>query len=213
MTPIETTVLQTTAKTAEGLLGRLLGPSADIYGQMLASGAQMQFLKNQIKNFKKVQKIVDDDNINIKQINLKVLFPYLNGVALEEDETLQDMWANLLVNYIDASKLLIETVYPNIISQLSTQNIEIINYMAKNDGKLEMNPTEHLEKVEKSVESLPNLIRLGIVVQVRVQPKLPLGTIKAPTINDLTLPDIRGDKPTGFILTAFGWNFLKACSR
>lgn len=213
MTPIETTVLQTTAKTAEGILGKLLGPSADVYGQMLANGAQMRLLKNQIKNFKKVQKIIDDNGIEIKQVNLKVLFPYLNGVALEDDETLQDMWANLFVNYIDASKALIETVYPNILSQLSTQNVKIINYMARNERKLEMDPIENLDKVAKSIESLPNLIGLGIIEQVFVKPKLPPGTSRSPTINDLTLPDIDRSKPTSFILTSFGMNFLKACSR
>jgi hypothetical protein len=47
----------------------------------------------------KAKEITEKENIDIKQINLKAFAPLLEGAALEADETLQDMYANLLVNY------------------------------------------------------------------------------------------------------------------
>lgn len=208
MTPIETTALQTTAKTAEGLLGKLLGPSADIYGQILASGAQMQFLKNQIKNFKKVQKIVDDDNINIKQVNVKVLFPYLNGVALEEDETLQDMWANLFVNYIDTTKNLTVIVYPDILKQLSTNEVVILKYVNENKAGIRTG-FQRSKDVLFNSDEIANLSRLGLISEQK-------HLFKDHYIDEITNEKKVWKEEIGgvgeYILTSFGKFFLKACS-
>ena len=213
MTPIETKALETASKVTEGLLSRWFGPMFDHWGLRMNYNATPATIQNLARNVEKVKKIIEDNKVVLKGIDLKVAVPYLNGVCLEDNETLQNMWANLLVNYLDHSKALLETVYPNILSQLSTQNVKIINYMARNEGKLEMDPTENLDKVAKSIESLPNLLRLGIAEQIFVNQKLPPGVSRTPSINDLTLPDIRGNKPTSFKLTVFGWNFLSACSR
>lgn len=203
MTPAETEALKITAKTAEGLLSRLLGPVADVYGQMIAANKQVRLLENQIKNFKKVQKIIQDNEITIKDVNLKVLFPYLNGVALEEDETLQEMWANLFTNYIDASKKLVVTVYPSVLSQLSSDDVEIIKYMI--EGKKNL-PVGRWLQVDHDFqpESIANLERLGIIAEVPNLSQYDSGP-GHPAIEQLA--------PEEYFLTDFGSHFYNSCKR
>jgi len=215
LTAATTAAIMSAAKSAKGLLTSLLGPTADVYGQMIASGAQLRFLENQIKNFEKITQIVVDHGINIKQVNLKVLFPYLNGVAVEEDETLQNLWANLFVNYIDASKNLKETVYPKILADISTRGAEILHVMDSNDGELIIDKIKGIDEevLNDLVENLPGLIRLGLVVKIPIRDtvRIPQGTTV--NSNELINFKINDSKASKFKITDFGDNFLKACSR
>ncbi|KQN32358.1 hypothetical protein ASE92_17275 [Pedobacter sp. Leaf41] len=100
MTPIESESLVETAKTANGILTKLIGPAAEEWGGIISDNLKPRRLKNQIRNLKKVQQIVQDEGLKLRNVNLKVLFPYLENVSLEEDESLQNMWANLFTNYL-----------------------------------------------------------------------------------------------------------------
>jgi len=148
-------------KIAKNFLVKMFGPSIDVIGGALADRLQPWRLKNQLRNFEKVKKIIAKEKVEIKKINMKVLFPYLEHIALEEDETLQDKWANLFVNYVDAKKNLTTTVYPSILSQLSTHDVELIDFMRKNSNTLRINKANEVQK-----NSLTNLIRLGLVSQL-----------------------------------------------
>ena len=90
---------------------------------------RLRRLKNQLKVLEKAKEMAEVMKIDIKQINLKALFPLLEGIAVEEDETLQDMWANLFVNYIDSKRNLTINVYPEVLKQLSTNEVTILKYI------------------------------------------------------------------------------------
>jgi hypothetical protein len=132
---------------------------------------------------------------------LKILFPYLEGVSLEEDEELQDLWANLFVNYIDADKNLLISVYPFILSQISTDEVKILLDLEKNGLNKPITNFEDLpkKKAEAPVkqEWIANLERLGVI-----EPVIMTG------IGGL------GNANMGiYYLTNFGNEFLKACKR
>ena len=133
-------------------------------GLLISDNIKHIRLKNQINNLTKVKKIVEANNMTLKQVNLKVLFPYLEGIALEEDETLQDMWANLFVNYIDSESNLKLTVYPNILKKLSSKEVEILK---KASEPHERNPIFGKNRIEFLHEinshELNNLERLGLM--------------------------------------------------
>ena len=97
-------------------------------GLLLSDNVKVWRLKNQIRNLNKVEQYVKTRGINVKKVNLK-LFPYLEGVSMEEDDKLQDVWARLMTNYIDSKKNLSLTVYPNILKQLWTNEVNILEYM------------------------------------------------------------------------------------
>jgi hypothetical protein len=196
--------LNESINTAKALLGKIFGPAADEFGLMIGDNMKIRRLNNQIKNLNKVQKIVHDNDITIKQVNLKVLVPYLENVSLEEDELLQDMWANLLVNYIDTTEKLTTTVYPSILSQLSSKEVSILNDMI---GIHHLNHQEIYApwSIEVDDQPLLNLTRLGLVEEIfEIEYK--------ENVRYLEIEIER--KSTGkFKLTKFGNAFLVACQR
>lgn len=206
----ESNVLLTqSVDTAKGLLQRLVGPSIDEMGLLWQDNVKNWRLKNQIKNLNKVNAIVEKHNINIRHVNLKVLFPYLDGVALEEDEELQNMWANLFCNYIDSSKNLTLTVYPSILKQLSTNEVRILNFMMLNHEKFNKMKNREIWESDGEIANLERLglIRNGIELAAYDSGTLPTKIPNKPNIifNEWTSQD--------YSLTPFGYYFLKACER
>ncbi len=197
MTPPESAALEETVKTTGNFFIRAFIPAADTFGLIRHDNMNVRRLKNQIACLKKVRKIVEDEGLTMKQVNLKALFPLLEGIALEEgengDETLQDMWTNLLVNYIDSSKNLASHVYPSILSQLSTHEVEILQYMMKKSGSVNVWFQGHPnEEMYYPNEELANLVRLGLIVG-------------------------EGRETQGIFheyrINSFGYAFLSACTR
>ena len=197
--------LEEASKTAGNLLARLLGPSADTIGLMWQNNLSTRRLGNAIRNLKKVNAIIEREGLNIKDPKLKVLMPYLDGISLEENETLQDMWANLFVNYIDASKNLTVTVYPAILAQLSTDDIKILYDMDENNGKVDVRKKE--DDSEYSDEAVANLVRLGLIEQdiiLRYDGGRP-GSYNGGEVDQ--------DFSSNYLQTDFGFYFTKACKR
>lgn len=174
---ITSTLLESTVDGAKGFLGKLLGASVEEYGLMLADNVKLRRFKNQLNMVNKAQKIVEESGINIKQISIKQLVPLLEYSSLEEDESLQDKWANMLVNFIDRNKKLESSIFPFILSQLSSAEIEVIDvlYNTRNvSGVLLLR--QNIDSVTKS-----NLIRLGIaqiVVETTISPKRSIREIR-----------------------------------
>mgnify|MGYP001583980110 CR=1 FL=1 len=70
--------------------------------------------KNQIKLIKKAEKIIEDNNLTKQQIPLKVLAPLIENSSYEEDESMQNRWANLLSNAVTGQV----NVTPNFVEIL-----------------------------------------------------------------------------------------------
>lgn len=187
----------------KGFLDKAIGPTVEELGQGMSDNLKMRRFTNQIKNLGKAKKIAEEHNVSIKQINLKALFPYLEGVALEEDETLQDMWANLFVNYIDAEKKLTLTVFPDILKHLSSNEVKMLTFMYNNFRRIKKSLRNNETKdfpSEYTLEEMGNLARLGLIREE----------------SNFSMYD--GDKieelmPENYYLTEFGEAFLKACQR
>jgi hypothetical protein len=207
---IKSSTIEKSLDLAKGFLQTLVGPSVEELGLLLSDNVKLWRLKNQIRNLEKVKNIVDKENIDVKQVNLKVLIPYLEGVSLEEDETLQNLWANLFVNYIDSKKNLTINVYPNILKQLSTNEVKILNYMQSHEGRLQYGGYNADKNIQVNSEEIANLERLGVVkeflelIQYGGQPDDNNGQWKW---------DIDEDSSGIFYITDFGYEFLRACER
>lgn len=207
---IKSSTIEKSLDLVKDFLQQLIGPSIDELGLLFSDNVKLWRLKNQIKNLEKVKKIVDEENINIKQVNLKVLIPYLEGVSLEEDETLQNLWAKLFANYIDTAKNLTINVYPNILKQLSTNEVKILTFMQSNGSKLKFSGYNANKEIEASAEELANLERLGVIKEY-----LKLSQYGGDT--DYSTGqwrwDIEEESSGEFYITDFGYEFLKACER
>lgn len=197
---IKSSTIEKGLDLAKGLLEKVVGPTFDELGLLMSSNVKMYCLKNQIKNLEKVKKIVDENKLSLKQVNLKVLFPYLEGISVEDDETLQDMWANLFTNYIDASKNLKINVYPNILKQITKDEVLILEYVEVN-RHFDSNFHKKHPEINDTNEQLANLFRLGLLIDNVDEVFSTLGYY--------------GGTPQSlkYVLSPFASEFLKACRR
>lgn len=185
----------------KGFLEKAIGPSATELGLMFGDGLKIRRTRNMIKNLEKVSALAEKYNIKLKQINLKALFPYLEGVSLEEDDTLQDMWANLFLNYVDSEIKMLTTVYPDILKHLSTREAEILKHMYVNGGKLRVGTRNFVGNFIVEYEDLQNLERLRLI---EPESNFSLyGGSSDPKIEEL--------EPIVFYTTSFGDGFIKSC--
>ena len=193
---VKSTTVEKALDIVKDLSERLFGPSVEEFGLILNDNLKLRRLRNQIRNFKKVEAMVQKDGITVKQLDLKVLFPYLQGVSLEEDNDLQDAWANLIVNYIDPSKNIQVTVYPSVLAQLSTEEVKILRALPRKKQR-----NDAAEHIEVHASAFLNVYRLGLIDRV-FYAQQPVVTAPTGPIN-----------PTHFFLTSFGLDFLQACER
>lgn len=138
MTPEEAELIKEGMKITNGWLEKAFGPAVEQAGGMLGDWLEdkrkvLQYNRQVVAH--KVKTIMIEENVTPKEISSKVLFPLLEGISLEDDETLQDMWANLIVNYIDSEQTLRITVYPGILKQLSSQEVNILQQLSEENGE------------------------------------------------------------------------------
>jgi uncharacterized protein YbcV (DUF1398 family) len=110
---------------SEQLLKTLFGQSFDEIGGMIADQVKLRRFKNQIKIFGKAQEILKENKIDPKKVSLKVLAPLIELSSYEEEETLQDKWANLIAYVLKGNA---DTVFQQnsitILNKLS--NVEAV---------------------------------------------------------------------------------------
>ncbi len=202
---IKSSTIEKGLELAKDLLSKIAAPAAEELGLMISDNIKHRRLKNQINNLSKVRKIVNDNNMTLKEINLKVLFPYLEGIAVEEDETLQDMWANLFVNYVDSNSSLKLTVYPSILKQLSTNEVNILKESSYiNDKNKVLNVTKRIEYQNENRYEINNLERLGLMEEET--------KIRSNTIRRLDKINSHVEFTGLYTITSFGLDFIQACT-
>jgi len=112
------------------LMQKLLGrPAAELGGIWGDSLAVYRF-KRRLRHLKRVQEMISDAGFEPQAVPLKLLVPILQNGSLEEDDTLQDKWAALLVNAAhDEGETL--AIFVNILSQLSGRDARVLEIIAK----------------------------------------------------------------------------------
>jgi len=153
---ITSKVLEKGIDLVGGFLEKLAGSTLEEAGLLLVDKLRTRRLRNQIKIFSEAKKIAEENNISIKQINLKTLVPLLEFSSLEEDETLQQKWINLIVNFIDANQNYESSVFPSILNQLTAKEAREL------DRIYEVKKTSRLSMKEAGIEPA-NLMRLGLI--------------------------------------------------
>ncbi len=202
---IKSSTIEKGLDLVKSFLEKAIGPSAEEFGLALSDNLKLRRLKNQLNNLAKAKKIAEEHNVSVKQINLKALFPYLEGVSLEEDTEIQDMWANLFVNYIDSEKNLTMTVFPDILKHLSSNEVKMLTFMSTNQSRIKKsryyfgNDTKDFPG-EYSLEEMGNLSRLGLIRE-----EGNFGLYDGNKIEELN--------PENYYLTELGDALLMACSR
>lgn len=166
---ITSTAVEKGIDLVKGFLDKLIGAPIEEYGLLMADNVKLRRFKNQLNMVAKAQKMVEESGINIKQISIKTLVPLLEYSSLEDDETLQQLWSNLLVNYIDVNQKLESSIFPFILSQLSSEEIGVIENLYNRRGTRTSGIFSSRMQIDGVIKS--NLIRLGIAEIIIVKDK------------------------------------------
>jgi hypothetical protein len=189
---ITSTAIEKGIDIIAGFIEKLAGSSLEEAGLLLADQVRVRRLKNQIKIFSDAKKIAEENNITIKQINLKTLVPLLEFSSLEEDETLQQKWSNLIVNFSDSNKIFESSIFPFILNQISSNEIRELQRILEagvfKTHELNLKPSE-----------IANIRRLGLIQQVGDSQSFEGGKFLIPTF-------------TFSQITALGVEFITCCS-
>lgn len=175
-------------------LEKLLGPAVSEVGLLLADKVRVYRLTNQIKIFSKVKDKVEKNNLTLKQVSLRTLVPLLEYSSLENDEKIQEKWINLTVNFIDAKEKYESSIYPYLLSQLSSIEIQVLDRMYSD---FKVNCYSKL-KINGAIKS--NLIRLGLVETV----------VNRRILKRLSI--INQGSANMVVLTDLGKEFIECCS-
>lgn len=139
-----------------GFIEKLAGSALEEAGLYFGDMVRVRRLKNQIKIFSDAKRIAEENNITIKQVNLKILVPLLEFSSLEEDETLQQKWSNLIVSFSDSALNYESSIFPFILSQLNKNDAEAFDSFIINQHKI------HIGVIHSRIVK-DNLLRLGLI--------------------------------------------------
>ncbi len=97
MSGIESIVAPGATTLAVDLLRRLAGPAADQVGFMLGDKAWEYRANNLIKITLRLQRKLREVGLPANAVHPRLLLPIIENCSVEDNETLQEMWAGLLV--------------------------------------------------------------------------------------------------------------------
>jgi hypothetical protein len=81
---------------AADLIHRLTGPVFDEFGAMLADKVRPYRVKNLVSTMQMTERILRDAGLAANAVPPRLLLPIIENSSLEDNDTLQEMWAGLL---------------------------------------------------------------------------------------------------------------------
>lgn len=121
---------------------KLAGPLAEEFGQLLADKARVYRTKNWVSVIKKTEKILADAKLPPNAVPPRMLLPILEASSLEDDETLQSLWAGLLATASQQT----DSVSPSFVETLR---------------QLTPDETRHLEHIYETLQKLSHQRKLA----------------------------------------------------
>ncbi|OXA85210.1 Abi-alpha family protein [Flavobacterium hibernum] len=187
---ITSTAIEKGIDLIAGFIEKLAGSSLEEAGLLLSDKIRTRRLRNQIKIFSDAKRIAEENNLSIKHINLKTLIPLLEFSSLEEDETLQKKWSNLIVKFSDANQHYESSIFPFILNQLSaSEAIEL--------DRIQLKKGIRSTSFRISEIQISNLKRLGLIDRI---------------INEGFMFSEEENSPVYYSVTEIGIQFINCCS-
>jgi len=167
---------------------------------------------NQVSIIKKAAKKVEESGLPKQQIPLKVLAPIIELSSLEEEETMQEKWANMLANAA-SGRVSISPNYSAILNELSPTEVSILDAIFKDASKeTDYKNRKKLQFGKDKIIQAFNLTEEGADLIVCNLYRLNL--LQAPAGYGVRT----GDYPFAlstidiFELTPLGYEFIRACN-
>lgn len=113
---------------ATELAKTLFGPAANEVGEMFADKVRYRRMKNQVVIFNKTVDLLEKNNLKARELNLKTLVPLLEQSSIEENDLLQDKWANLIANIASSPESGLEPKLIKTLSNLSALEAQVLDF-------------------------------------------------------------------------------------
>jgi hypothetical protein len=216
------------ARDLGGFFGKVLGPAATELGQTLHDWTRLYRYQNLLRIRDKVEAIHAARRLEGKTVAVppKYAIPMLENASLEEDDTLQDMWAGLIANATDPQKRLnLKRVFSDVLSSLEPLDGQVLRHLSAQGWKMFRNVpgggitvpalVASSGATESDIQiSLQNLHRLGLIVDEYIAGMGPSSRSKQSPEIGTTSFGIRVIAPdTSFRPSSLGFALLKACER
>lgn len=188
------------------IVDKIAGPMAEELGLTLQDHVKVFRLKRQIRLFQKVKEILDREGVEPGRVPLKLLAAIMDNATLEEDHSLQDMWAALLANNAMGNSL--ETIFGEILRQLSPADARLLRNCFHEVMSSPMNRETGRFLILESLQTWMDELR-----QERTD--IPLSSLSVENLQRLGLVSMEGVSINGVggepRLTEIGLQFMYAC--
>jgi hypothetical protein len=127
-------VLEVGAKTLFGpvqdLFLKLTGPASEEYGLMWADSVKLRRSKRLVKGLAKTKKILEEAGLEANIVPDKLLLPIFEGMSVEDDESLSDMWAALLANAASPDNAgRVRSGFTAILKEMSPDEAQLLKWI------------------------------------------------------------------------------------
>ena len=114
-----------------GFFARIMKESIDATCGMMADTLKFKRWQRQLSLIDKVEREIVKRGLTdrIRPVPAKLAIPIFQGASLEEDESLHDIWANLLVTALDPSCENPRSSFIDIIRQLEPIDVRMLNFI------------------------------------------------------------------------------------
>ncbi|WP_315534011.1 Abi-alpha family protein [Delftia acidovorans] len=209
-------------KTAElsRFLGRILGPAFDDMGGILKQYTEYWKQKNALRLRDKLEKILSQrGDPPLSPLAFRTGLPLLDAAVMEDEEGLQNMWANLLASAMTEEEYsLVTKSYVEVLKQIDVLDAELIDVIYKiylnvlmDGGKTNYIKKDNSTDVVQLSLATNNLERLGLVKLHKDS-----AVEEYEPIIRIYFCDKTGEQEKSFAvnvsLTLFGSYFMRACT-
>lgn len=132
---IKSSTVEKGLELAKEFLGKLISPTIEEVGLLISDNIKYLRFKNQVRILLKAKAYVEKRNISLKEIPIKILVPLLENASLEDNEQMQDKWANMVVNLVDSQKNLQNQIFPYLLSQISIEEFNELKLLIDKENK------------------------------------------------------------------------------
>jgi hypothetical protein len=138
------------------LIKTLLGPAAEQYGLVWGESAYLFRRKRLARLLEKASNRLAEARIEPHAVKFSLLNDIVERGGLEDNDSLQDMWANLLAN-ASGGQTLVTTAFVDILKSLSFDEAVFVTMLS--NGAMGDRATWNLDPVQ-----FGNLKRLGLIM-------------------------------------------------
>ena len=197
------------------LVHKLAGPLAEQVGMTLGEKFSAYRVKNWIKTVEKTERLLRDANLPANAVPPRLFLPIIEASSIEDNETLQNMWAALLATASQETDA-VSPSFVETLKQLAPDEARYLERVCEIDlterGRLSLLPNKALpdysdfERWGMSIRDVPwgTFERLGLVRrEYEVHARHDTDGDRRPIIQTET--------DYWFVFTEYGVSFLAAC--